>query len=103
MHGYRLVALACLAEIPLLLSCHQEPLARYGPVDRPYVERAVSVYSAHGNRSTEEIMKMFDPAVVYLPHMVCVGMNPRRGVLGGSTTICFDEGGREVLRYRNGD
>jgi hypothetical protein len=96
----QLIAVACLAEIPFLVCCHRDPLARYGAVDRVYIEKAIHIYS---RRPPAEVLRMFDPAVVYLPKMVCVGMNPRRGVLGGSGTICFDKDGRDILHFRSGD
>lgn len=85
-----------------LVSCHQDPLANYRPIERPYVERAVYLYSSHGKISQEQVFKMVKPVVVYLPHMICVGMNLRKGWAGGDVTVCFDEHGREVVRYRNG-
>ena len=84
-------------------ACHRDPLAKYGPDERLYVERAIELYSGNGKISRAEVFRRVDPVVVYLPDMTCVGMNLRRGVVGGDSTVCFDKSGRRVLTYRIGD
>lgn len=93
----------CIGALFLLASCHRDPLAKYGPIERPYVERAIAIYSGHGKISSEQVLRMVDPVVVYLPNMTCVGMNLRRNWAGGDRTICFGGDGHLLIDYRNGE
>jgi len=92
----------CSLALALLASCQKDPLAAYRSVERPYVERAIDIYSGHGKIPREQVLRMVEPVVVYLPTMVCVGMNLRRNWAGGDRTICFDSKGKTVVNYLNG-
>lgn len=97
--------LLLLAQCALLVGAceHKKSLADYGPVERPYVQRAVDSFTGHGRISREQVFQRYDPVVVVLPTRTCVGMHLRKGIAGGDTTLCYDQTGREVLRYGQGD
>lgn len=71
------------------------------PSDQNIVNHALDVYG-DGKMSRQELLSSNYISVVYLPKMTCVGFNLRPGTAGGDDTLCFDENGRKVLSYRNG-
>lgn len=75
----------------------------YREAEEKYVSKAIYIYSGKGRISRSEIEKDVRPVVVYLPDMICVGLNLRPGHAGGDTTICFDKNGNEVLHHVSGD
>jgi hypothetical protein len=75
---------------------------QWRPTDRVLIDKAIRAYS-NGKASKEEVLKEVTPVVVYLPKMTCVGMNLNPGWAGGDTTICYDDDGKQVLFYVNGD
>ena len=49
---------------------------------------------------SEEVARRVSPVVIHLPAMVCVGLNLKRGVAGGVTTVCYSRTtGEQVLEY----
>ena len=87
----------------LLTGCSDQPrTVHVRPSEESVVNRALDI-EANGRVSREYILRTVDPVVVYLPNMTCVGLNLRKGVAGGDTTICFDGDGKKVLHYVNGD
>jgi hypothetical protein len=69
----------------------------------PLVNKALDLYG-HGKVTREDLLKRYDPTVVYLPNMTCVAMKPRRPFVGGEDTMCFDKNERRFLFYfTNGD
>ena len=75
----------------------------YRESESPLVEKAYRVWSHNGRASRVEFNREFSPVVVYLPEMTCVGLNLKPSLVGGDETICFDERGRIVRYYVNGD
>ena len=71
------------------------------PSEEVVVNKALDLYGK-GKLSRGEILETVTPVVVYLPTMACVGLNLNEGVLGGDTTVCFDETGKQVVYYVNG-
>lgn len=73
-------------------------------LDQHYVDKAIYVHSNGGKTSKGEVLKKYRPAVVYLPEMVCVGLNLKRGIAGGDSTYCFDKRSQKlVVEYLNGE
>jgi hypothetical protein len=64
--------------------------------------RALDI-EGNGKVSRAELLAQYDPVVVYLPTMTCVGLNLKKNWAGGDTTICLDREGKQVLHYVNGD
>lgn len=85
-----------------LSGCQKDPLAEYRKFERPYIERAIAVDVGRNKASRELVLKRVKPSVVYLPGMICVGLNVRRGVAGGDRTVCFDQSDRVVVNFVNG-
>src|SRR4051794_3299794 len=57
----------------------------------PLVNKALDLYG-HGKVSREDLLRSYNPTVVYLPTMTCIAMKSRRAfALGGETTMCFDK------------
>lgn len=80
------------------------PPVTYHAVDQAYVSRALAFYSGRGRIPPQQVKREVTPVVVHLPTMVCVGLNLKRGVAGGDTTLCYSTStGRQVLAYVNGD
>ena len=52
---------------------------RVRAADKPFVDKAIWIYSGEGKKSREDVLDEVDPAVVYLPTMVCVGLNLKKG------------------------
>jgi hypothetical protein len=87
----------------LLAGCTVQPQSPHVRAsEQDIVNRALDV-EANGKVSRDYILKSVDPVVLYLPDMTCVGLNLRRGVLGGNTTICFDNTGKKVIHHVSGD
>lgn len=73
-----------------------------GAYDKRFVDRAIEIYSG-GKMTRSEVLSDVNPAVVYLPDMVCVGMNLPPNVVGGGTTYCFDKVTLKLkLKYEHG-
>ena len=70
--------------------------------DEAIVNKALDIYGK-GKVSRADLLKTYYINVVYLPTMTCVGFNLRPGTLGGDETMCFDEHGKQIVSYRNGD
>ena len=86
-----------------LVGCSRQPEARHvRPSDEALVNRALDLY-AKGKISRAELLKRYDPVVVHLPKMTCVGLNLRPGILGGDTTMCFDRSNKFLGYYVSGD
>ena len=69
----------------------------------PLVNRALDLYG-HGKVSRADLLRSYNPVIVYLPEMTCVAMKPRKAFAGGEDTMCFDKDEtRFLFYYRNGD
>ena len=72
-------------------------------MDKPVVDKALAIYSGGGKLPLKEVERRVYPVVVHLPKMTCVGLNLRVGMVGGDTTLCFDdESGQLIQTYRDG-
>ncbi len=92
--------------VAMLAACeaNDAPPVLYHHSDQPYVDRALSSYSGNGEIGREQVSRRVSPVVVHLPTMVCVGLNLKRGMAGGDTTICYSkQTNEEVLHYVNGE
>ena len=72
------------------------------PSERAIVDKALEIYGK-GKVDRTQLLNRYNPVVVYLPDMTCVGINLKAGIAGGDTTICFDRTGKQVVYYINGD
>ncbi len=106
---FRKVPFALLCGIGALISgCEasdsEAPPVLYHSTDQQYVDRALSSYSGNGKVPPEQVSRQVTPVVVHLPTMVCVGLNLKRGMAGGDTTLCYSKAtGEQVLGYVNGE
>ncbi len=73
---------------------------RLWSADQPVVNKALDEYG-HGKISRADLLKVYQPVVIYLPDRTCVGMKPRSEALGGEDTMCFDKAGTRLLFYYN--
>ena len=99
----RAFALAMSGFIGCLVACSRQtetPHVRQS--EQALVNRALDIYSK-GKVTRAELLKTYDPVVVYLPKMTCVGLNLKPGIAGGDTTMCFDRSERFLGYYVNGD
>jgi len=97
-----IIGLAVGFVIGWLLHLTDVPMS-YRGTEAPLVEKAYRIYSDNGRMSRAEFEHEVTPVIVYLRDKTCVGLNLKPGWAGGDTTICFDEQGREVDHYVNGD
>jgi hypothetical protein len=99
----RAVAFAICSVMTFLAACSRQPDAPHiRPSEQALVNHALDIYSK-GKVSRAELLKTYDPVVVYLPKMTCVGLNLRPGIAGGDTTMCFDRSNKFLGYYVNGD
>lgn len=68
--------------------------------DQSIVNKALDEYG-QGKISRADLLKAYQPMVVYLPDKTCVGMRRRNVSLGGEDTMCFDKAGERLLFYYN--
>lgn len=71
----------------------------YHAYDQCFVDKALALYSGNGKIPAKQIERDVFPVVVRFPGKVCVGLNAKRGVTGGDTTICFDKETSRLLSY----
>jgi hypothetical protein len=91
----------CPALLALAACNNANPSCAIRDSDRAIVNRALDAYGK-GKISRETVLGSSNVQVVYLPHMTCIGFNLKHGTVGGDETLCFDDDGRQVLSYTNG-
>ena len=78
---------------PLIAAaCHHDyPPVSFSEADRPFVERTLNYYSGYGEVPMTKVNREVSPVVVRLSGLICVGLNPKQGVTGGPSTVCYDD------------
>ena len=72
--------------------------------DQPFIDRAIDVHAKGNPKTRAYVLDRYEPSVVYLPDMVCVGLKLKRGIAGGDSTYCFDKQAQKlVVAYHSGD
>ncbi|MDQ3246560.1 MAG: hypothetical protein M3Q52_06670 [Pseudomonadota bacterium] len=79
----------------------EQEMPHVRPSEETLVHKALDIYR-EGKVSRAELLKTYDPVVVYLPKMTCVGLNLKDDSFGGDQTMCFDRSGKQVVSYLNG-
>lgn len=98
------VAALSLAAGSLTGCSTKTPPVTYHQADQPYVTRALAFYSGHGRIGAPQVKRQMTAVVVHLPTMICVGLNLKRGMAGGDTTVCYSAvTGQQILTYVDGD
>lgn len=98
-----LVGISIVALCLILKFTFVPPEVLYHSADRTYVDRALFKFSGKKKESLAEVERKVTPVVVHLPGIVCVGLNLKRGIAGGDTTVCFAPNKEEpTVYYING-
>lgn len=73
----------------------------YRDFDEKWVNKAIELHFGEGKNSRENALKVIKPSVVYLPEMVCVGLNLKSNSLGADQTICFSKEDESAVLVHN--
>lgn len=73
----------------------------YRNSDEEWIDKAIELHFGPGKNSRDRALMIVNPSIVYLPEMVCVGLNLKNNSLGADQTICFSKSDGSTIIVHN--